>query len=453
MVVSEAFPEAAVIVIWYMPAGVPVAGFSAGLEYPGELPQAAIADATSRSSTTRNCGTYRRTGALTAQSPNQIDAMRKATAHNSSTRGQAMRGRSGTIRAVCAIVAMESVTFVLLVPAGSEDGENDAVEFGGTPDALKFTVPPNEPFAGATASMKLAGCPAETVELEAGAVTAKSATAKASAEVMPPPGDGLFTVIFSVAPGVITFVGRTAVSDVALTSVVASDTLPVCTTELELKFAPVIFKVTGPLPGATLVGERLVMTGTGLFTVNDIGTEGAPFEFFTTTRIVPARATAVWGMYACNTVGVLLLNAAETGAEPNITVEEEENPVPIMVSVNPDGGTAPAVTLAGLSDPTVDCVFAGSTVKFTADDVPPLEKLTPNAGLERVTAIVPNVAMEEAATVVVSCEELTNVKGCTTPLKSSVAPCTKFAPLIVSRKGCDPVTTLGGLIDETVGDA
>ncbi len=306
---------------------------------------------------------------------------------------------------------MESVTFVLLAPAGSDDGENDAVEFGGTPDALKFTVPPSEPFAGATASVKLAGCPAETEEVEAGAVTVKSATANASAEVVPPPGDGLLTMIFKVAPGVIAFGGRTAVSDVVLTNVVASDLLPACTTEFELKFAPVTFNVSATFPGPTLVGERLVIAGIGLFTVNDIGTEGAPFEFFTTTRIVPARATALWGMDACNTVGVLLLNAAETGAEPNITVEEEENPEPIMVNVNPDGGTAPAVTLAGLSDPTAGCVFAGSTAKFTADDVPPLEKFTPSPGFERVMAMVPDVAMEEAATVVVNCEELTNVKG------------------------------------------
>lgn len=124
------------------------------------------------------------------------------------------------------MVLMASVTAVLVVPAGSDDGEKVAVAFGGNEEVENVTGPPSEPFAGATVSVKLAGRPAATAEVEVAGVTLKSATEKLSAEVVPPPGDGLFTVIASVAPGVILPAGRTAVRVVELTTVVLSAVLP-----------------------------------------------------------------------------------------------------------------------------------------------------------------------------------------------------------------------------------
>ena len=97
--------------------------------------------------------------------------------------------------------------------------------------------------------------------MEAGALTIKSATAKANVDVVPPPGEGLLTAMLKVAPGVMSLTGITAVSDVVLRNVVARGAPPACTTELELKFAPVTFSVTAELPGATLVGEILDIAG------------------------------------------------------------------------------------------------------------------------------------------------------------------------------------------------
>jgi hypothetical protein len=214
-----------------------------------------------------------------------------------------------------------------------------------------------------------------------------------------------------------------------------------------LKFAPVTLRVRALLPGAAVVGDSAVMAGTGLLTVNDVTTDGFPPGFSTLTKGVPATAIALAGMDACNVVEFVY--AEETVADPNFTIEVGANPVPTIVSVK-DG--PPAVALAGLNPPTVGCVLDGSIVIVAAGDVPPLEKPTPNSGFLTEMAIVPGDAMAEAATVVVNCVELTNVNGCTAPLKSSVAPCTKFVPLMVSEKPGDPATTLGALIEEIVGD-
>jgi hypothetical protein len=226
LVVSDTFPDAAVTSIAYVPAGVPVDGLTCGLELLAGLPQAASMDAIARSITATNCRVYRRAGSLAIRRPSQADARRNAMAQGKSGGGQPLRGKNGISPAECGIVVMESVTFVLWEPAGSESGEKTAVAFGGSGEVENVTLPPSEPFAGATASVKLAGWPAATVEAGVGALTLKSATARASAEVVPPPGNGLFTAIFSVPPGVITLAGRTAVSEVALTKVVAKAALP-----------------------------------------------------------------------------------------------------------------------------------------------------------------------------------------------------------------------------------
>ena len=215
-----------------------------------------------------------------------------------------------------------------------------------------------------------------------------------------------------------------------------------------MKFAPDIFSVSAALPGGALVGERLVKAGAGLFTVNEVTKDGLPPGFCTLTKGVPATAMALAGMDACKVVEFVY--AEETVADPKVTVVVGPNPVPIIVKVN---AGPPAVVLAGLNPPTVGCVFAGRIVSDTMGEVPPLEKSTPKSGFVRVIAIAPGDAMAEVATVVVNCVELTNVKGCTTPLKSSVECCTKFDPLIVSEKPGDPATALGVLIEEITGAA
>jgi hypothetical protein len=56
LVVTDALPEAAVTVIWYVPAGVPVAGLSAGLEMAVDPPHAANEIAAIKSKKAKNCG-------------------------------------------------------------------------------------------------------------------------------------------------------------------------------------------------------------------------------------------------------------------------------------------------------------------------------------------------------------------------------------------------------------
>ena len=100
MVVSDTFPDTAVTVIGYVPAGVPVAGLSCGLEFPTTPPQAVRAVAIARSNATRNCGTYRRAGTLAAHNPSQIMPRTKAMAHQKIGRGHAATGNCGGDAAV-----------------------------------------------------------------------------------------------------------------------------------------------------------------------------------------------------------------------------------------------------------------------------------------------------------------------------------------------------------------
>jgi len=112
-----------------------------------------------------------------------------------------------------------SVTFVLLDPVGSEDGEKIAVVFVGSGGVTaNVTAPARVPFHGATARVKLAGWPAPTVMAATGAPTLKSATVIMRAELMAPTcGGGLFTVILNVPLAVKSLAGSVTVSEVELT--------------------------------------------------------------------------------------------------------------------------------------------------------------------------------------------------------------------------------------------
>lgn len=133
-----------------------------------------------------------------------------------------------------------------------------------------------------------------------------------------------------------------------------------------LKFVPAMLTVSPALPGATLVGERLLAEGTGLLTVNVATRDGAPPGFATVTNGVPATAMALAGMAANNCVG--LAYAEETMLEPNVTIEDGPKPDPLIVRVN---CSPPAVALAGSNPPIVGCEFGVRTVSVTEDEVPP----------------------------------------------------------------------------------
>ncbi len=199
---------------------------------------------------------------------------------------------------------------------------------------------------------------------------------------MPPPGIGLFTVMFNVPLWAKSLAGRAALSDVELTWVVARELPLTRTVELVLKFVPVTLRVAAALPAGTLEGERLLAPGTGLLTINVVTREGLPPGFPTVTNGVPATAMALAGIAACNSVE--LTNAAETTPDLKVTTEPEVNPVPVRISVN---AGPPAVALAGTNAPITGCVFVGRIARGREDVVPPA--LPPAGGSVTEILIVP----------------------------------------------------------------
>lgn len=115
---------------------------------------------------------------------------------------------------------IERATLALFVPAASEAGEKAEDAFVGNPEIENATAPPRVPFEGTTASVKLAGCPASTLKAEFATLTVKSATVSVSADVVPPLGAGLFTVIFKAPLVAKSLAMSSAMSEVGLTKVV-----------------------------------------------------------------------------------------------------------------------------------------------------------------------------------------------------------------------------------------
>ena len=261
-------------------------------------------------------------------------------------------------------------------------GEKDAVAPVGNPDAVNDTGLAVVVPAGITIMLKFAGWPAVTVVAAVCTFKLKSPTTNVSAEVVPPPGAGLFTVTLSVPLWAKSVAGRIALSEVGLTRVVARVLPPTRTTELALKFVPVTFRVSTVLPASTLEGERLLAPGTGLFMVNVTINEGEAPGFLTVTNGVPAAAMALAGIAACNCVA--LTNADETTLELKVTTELAVKPFPVSVSVN---AGPPAVVLAGTKPPTTGWVFTGRIVRGNVAEVPPLPM--PPTGFDTEILMVP----------------------------------------------------------------
>ena len=86
---------------------------------------------------------------------------------------------------------------MLALPEGIEDGEKEAVAPVGSPITVNDTVFAVAAFVGTIMSVKFAGWPATVVLLGVEAVTLKSSTINVSADVVPPPGVGLLTVMLN----------------------------------------------------------------------------------------------------------------------------------------------------------------------------------------------------------------------------------------------------------------
>ncbi len=295
-----------------------------------------------------------------------------------------------------------------------------------TDEALKFVpltvsvnaAPPANPLAGE--SVVIVGTGLFTVNCEL--------------PDMPPPGAGLVTVTLKVPAAAISAAVMDAVTCVALTIAVVFAAPLKFTTDDELKFVPFTVSVNAAPPANPLVGESVVIVGSGLFTVNGELPDAPPpgLGLVTITLNVPAAAmsAAVIGAVTC----VALTNVVVLAAPLKLTVAPETKFVPFTVSVN---AAPPAVALDG------DSVAIAGAGLFTANgeipDVPP-----PGAGLVTVTLKVPAAAMSGAVIAAVTWVALTNVVARAAPLKFTTEPETKFDPFTVSVNAAPPASVLAG---------
>jgi hypothetical protein len=100
--------------------------------------------------------------------------------------------------------------------------------------------------------------------------------------------------------------GTCALSDVAVTKVVVSETPFHCTSELERKLLPVTVTVRAALPAGAFAGESAVMAGTGFPTVNTIAADAPPpgAGFTTVTFEGPVAVKSVDGTWAVRLVAL-----------------------------------------------------------------------------------------------------------------------------------------------------
>ena len=92
-------------------------------------------------------------------------------------------------------------------------------------------------------------------------------TVRMTAAEVPPPGEGVETVMDNKAPAARSDAGRLAFNCVLPTNVVVRLDPLTCITEPLMKLLPVTVNVVPFVPAATLLGEILEREGTGLFTV------------------------------------------------------------------------------------------------------------------------------------------------------------------------------------------
>lgn len=196
---------------------------------------------------------------------------------------------------------------------------------------------------------------------------------------------------------------------------------------------PVPFTVNvNPAPPAiALAGESVVTVGTGLLIVSvaaaDVPPPGA--GFVAVIEAVPAVAISAAVIVAVTCVP--LLNVVALGEPLKFTTEVEIKFVPLMTTENV---APPAVTVFGAKEVIVGTgLFAAEILKLMEFDVPP-----PGAGFVTETVGVPTAATSAAEIAAVSCVALPKVVVRAVPLKFTVAPLTKFAPVIVKVNAPEP---------------
>jgi 3D (Asp-Asp-Asp) domain-containing protein len=227
-----------------------------------------------------------------------------------------------------------------------------------------------------------------------------------------------------------------AVNCVELTNVVTRALPFHCTTEVLTKLVPFTVRVNAPDPALVVLGERVVITGTGFvavtlkFTAFDVPPPGV--GFVTVTGGVPTVVTSLARIAAVTCVA--LTNVVTLAVPLKFTTELATKLVPFTVSVN---AAEPAVTPVGDKVVIVGTgLFAAVTLKLTEFDVPP-----PGVGFVTVTGGVPTVVTSAAKIEAVNCVAFTNVVALALPLNFTMELGTKLVPLTVRVNATEPAET------------
>src|SRR5205809_77742 len=212
-----------------------------------------------------------------------------------------------------------------------------------------------------------------------------------------------------------------------------------CTTDPLTKFVPFTVRVKAAAPAVALPGVSEPSVGTELLTVNVSAPEVPPpgVGENTVTDAVPAVATSLAGIAACNCVP---LTNVVVRAPP---FPRTTHPFPSRVK-----GAAPRVAVLGESEPSVGTGLVGMMliVKVSALELPP-----PGAGVNTRTEAVPAVAMSAAVIVARSWVALTKVVVRALLFHCTTDPLTKFVPFTVSVNATPPAFVLVGDSEVTVG--
>src|SRR6266446_6776441 len=122
----------------------------------------------------------------------------------------------------------------------------------------------------------------------------------------PPPGAGFVTVTLTVPPVAISAAVIAAVTCVALTNVVVFAAPLKLTTEVDTKFVPLTVSVNAAPPAGALVGNKVVIVGTGLLMVTVAAAEMPPpgAGFVTVTLNVAAVAISAASIAAVTCVAL-----------------------------------------------------------------------------------------------------------------------------------------------------
>lgn len=279
---------------------------------------------------------------------------------------------------------------VVLAPALTDVGLNDALAPVGRPLAVKAMEPGNAPPTVAVAIVKLPDWPALTVCVAVVGDTPKSVMVNVSEFDVPPPGVGFTTVIAAVPAAAMSAAVIAAVNCVALTNVVVRGLPFHCATELLMKLVPFRVNVNAAPPALVDVGAIEVSVGTG-FAALIVKVSG-----FDVVPIMPcgcARANTTVGVNTfTGTVPAVRMSAAVIAAVSCVaftnvvvrllpfhcTTEVLKKLLPFTVNVN---AAPPAMAEFGTR-----VVSAGTgvvTVKPALFDVPP-----PGVGVKTVIEII-----------------------------------------------------------------